>query len=162
MNLHEVTAKTLGGAERSLAEYRGKVVLVVNVASECGFTPQYEGLQALYKTYGPRGFCVLAFPSNEFGAQEPGTDAEIGAFCSTRFGVTFDLFAKGNVKGDKAAPLFASLQSFDANPTFGGPIKWNFTKFLFGKDGKIAGRFESRTEPLSKDIKGAIEALLNA
>jgi glutathione peroxidase len=159
-SVHDFTVKTIKGSEKSLGEYKGKVLLVVNVASECGLTPQYEGLEKLYEEYAKKGLAVLGFPANDFGAQEPGTEAQIEQFCTTKFGAKFDMFSKVAVKGEKTAPLFDWLQSTDTNPEFGGAIKWNFNKFLVGKDGKVIGRFEPKVEPLSPEVKGAIEKAL--
>ena len=159
-SVHEFTVKTIKGGEKSLADYKGKVLLVVNVASECGLTPQYAGLEKLHEEYAARGLAVLGFPANDFGAQEPGTDAQVEQFCTTKFGAKFDMFSKVAVKGEKVAPLFDWLQSTEANPEFGGAIKWNFNKFLVGKDGKVIGRFEPKVEPLSPEVKGAIEEAL--
>ncbi len=158
--LHDFSAHTIDGKTRSLAEYRGKVVLVVNVASACGLTPQYKGLEELHETYGSKGLAVLGFPANEFGAQEPGTNDEIKTFCETKYGVKFDMFAKVKVKGAGIDPLFAFLTSAEENPRFAGDIKWNFNKFLIGKDGAVLARFEPQVEPTSADVKGAIEKAL--
>jgi glutathione peroxidase len=159
-SVHDFTVKTITGSDKSLADYKGKVLLVVNVASACGLTPQYEGLEKLHEEYAAKGLAVLGFPANDFGAQEPGTEAEIQAFCTTKFGAKFDMFSKVAVKGDATAPLFGWLQGKETNPAFGGPIKWNFNKFLVGKDGKVIGRFEPQVEPLSPEVKGAIEKAL--
>ena len=159
-SVHDFTVKTIKGADKSLADYAGKVLLVVNVASECGLTPQYEGLEKLHEEYAKKGLAILGFPANDFGAQEPGTDAQIETFCSTKFGAKFDMFSKVAVKGEKIAPLFDWLQSPDTNPQFGGAIKWNFNKFLVDRDGKVIGRFEPKTEPLSPEVKNAIEKAL--
>jgi glutathione peroxidase len=158
--VHEFTEKTIDGKAKSLADYNGNVLLIVNVASECGYTPQYNGLQALHEAYAPKGLRVLGFPANDFGAQEPGTEAEIQRFCSTNYGVKFDMFAKVKVKGEGMAPLFDFLQNPESNPKFGGPIKWNFNKFLVGKDGTVIGRFEHKVEPTSPEVKAAIENAL--
>jgi glutathione peroxidase len=141
----------------NLAEYQGQVVLMVNVASECGYTPQYEGLQALHKKYAGRGLRVLGFPSNDFGAQEPGTDAQIADFCKKNYGVEFDMFSKIKVLGSGKAPLYRTLTS---TPKFSGEVSWNFEKFLIGRDGEVIGRFKSPVEPLSAELTGAIEAAL--
>ena len=159
-SIHDFTVKTIKGSEKSLADYKGKVLLVVNVASECGLTPQYAGLEALHEQYAKQGLAVLGFPANDFGGQEPGTDAQVEQFCSTKFGAKFDMFSKVAVKGEQTAPLFDWLQSAETNPVFGGAIKWNFNKFLVGKDGKVIGRFEPKVEPLSPEVKGAIEKAL--
>lgn len=159
-SVHDFTVTTIKGSEKSLADYKGKVLLVVNVASECGLTPQYAGLETLHEEYAKKGLAVLGFPANDFGAQEPGTDAQVEQFCSTKFGAKFDMFSKVAVKGEKTAPLFDWLQSADTNPAFGGAIKWNFNKFLVGKDGKVIGRFEPKVEPLAPEVKAAIEKAL--
>jgi len=156
--LYDFSVKTIDGKEKSLADYRGNVVLVVNVASACGYTPQYAGLEKLHEQYADKGLRVLGFPSNDFGAQEPGTEAEIKTFCETKFGVKFDMFAKVHVKGEGVAPLYDWLQSGDSK--FGGPVAWNFNKFLIGKDGAVAARFLHKVDPLSAEVKTAIEAAL--
>ena len=158
--IYDFSAKTIDGKTRSLADYRGKVTLVVNVASECGLTPQYTGLEQLHEAYASKGLAILGFPANEFGAQEPGSDEQIKTFCSTKYGVKFDMFSKVKVKGAGIDPLFAFLTSAQDNPKFSGDIKWNFNKFLVGKDGKVIGRFEPKVEPLSPEVKGAIEKAL--
>jgi glutathione peroxidase len=158
--IHDFSAKTIDGKTRSLADYRGKAVLIVNVASECGLTPQYKGLEELHEAYAAKGLAVLGFPANEFGAQEPGTDAQIQTFCSTKYGVKFDMFSKVKVKGPGIDPLFAFLTSSEDNPKFAGDIKWNFNKFLVGKDGVVLARFEPQVEPTSADVKGAVEKAL--
>lgn len=155
--LTEFTASTLSGEERSLADYEGKVVLVVNTASKCGFTPQYKGLEALYKKYKDRGLEVLGFPCNQFGKQEPGDSAEIDSFCELNFGVTFPLFAKVEVNGDNAHPLFRQLKHQAPGLLGTESIKWNFTKFLVGRDGSVK-RFAPKDKPES--LESAIEALL--
>jgi glutathione peroxidase len=159
-SVHDFTVKTITGGDKPLADYKGKVLLVVNVASECGLTPQYTGLEKLHEEYAGRGLAVLGFPANDFGAQEPGTDAQIATFCTTKYGAKFDMFSKVAVKGDKTAPLFAWLQGSETNPSFGGTIKWNFNKFLVGKDGKVIGRFEPQVEPTAPEVKAAIEKAL--
>jgi glutathione peroxidase len=159
-SIHDFTVKTIRGESQKLADYQGKVLLVVNVASECGFTPQYDGLEKLYEQFKDKGFAVLGFPANDFGAQEPGSNEQIGQFCTAKFGVKFPMFAKVAVKGESTDPLFDYLQSKDTNPDFGGPIKWNFNKFLIGKNGEIIGRFEHKIDPLSADVKAAIEKAL--
>lgn len=156
---HDFSAKTSDGRTVSLASYRGKVLLIVNTASRCGFTGQYEGLEALAQRYRARGFEVLAFPANDFMNQEPGTDEQIRAFCSTEYGTTFPLFSKISVKGGKAHPLYAWLTRQSSKP---GDVRWNFTKFVIGPDGQVAARFDSKVEPLSAEITGAIEGLLAA
>jgi glutathione peroxidase len=153
--VHEFTAATIDGQDKSLADYKGNVLLIVNVASQCGLTPQYKGLEALHRAYRERGLRVLGFPANEFGRQEPGTDDEIKTFCETNYGVDFDLFSKVVVKGPGIHPLFAHLTS-----ATGGDIKWNFNKFLVGKNGEILARFEPPVEPESAEVKQAIEKAL--
>jgi glutathione peroxidase len=161
-NIYDYTQKMLDGKDRPLADYKGKVVLVVNVASECGLTPQYKGLEQLHEKYAGRGLAVLGFPANEFGAQEPGTSEQIQQFCRTQYGVKFDMFAKVKVKGTGIAPLFDYLTNKTSNPAFGGEIQWNFNKFLIGKNGEILGRFEPKVEPTSPEVEQAIEkALVN-
>ena len=158
--IYDFSAKTIDGKTRSLADYRGKVTLIVNVASECGLTPQYKGLEELHEAYAAKGLSVLGFPANEFGAQEPGTDGQIKDFCTTSYGVKFDMFGKVKVKGPGIDPLFQFLTSPETNPGFSGDIKWNFNKFLVGKDGAVIARFEPPVEPTSADVKGAIEKAL--
>ena len=155
--LYDFKVQTIDGTSRSLADYRGKTVLVVNTASRCGFTPQYESLEALYQQYKERGFEVLAFPANDFLGQEPGTNAEIQKFCSSRYHTTFPLFAKISVKGKRMAPLY---QWLTRDSEFPGDIGWNFTKFLVGRDGKVVARFASNTDPRSKDVIAELEKLL--
>ena len=144
--LSDFTANTLTGEEQPLSAYDGKVVLVVNTASECGFTPQYQGLQELHTTYADDGFAVLGFPCNQFGGQEPGDAEEIGAFCEKNYGVTFPLFEKVDVNGDQAHPLFRWLRE-ETSGLMGSAIKWNFTKFLVGRDGTVLKRYGSTTAP---------------
>ncbi|MEO5493320.1 MAG: glutathione peroxidase [Sphingomonas sp.] len=150
--------KAANGSDADLSEFAGKVLLVVNVASKCGFTPQYEGLEALHRKYADRGFEVLGFPCNQFGAQEPGNAEEIATFCSLTYDVTFPVFAKVDVNGSSADPLYAELKK--QAPGFLGTegIKWNFTKFLVGKDGKVVERYGPTTKP--EDISADIEKLL--
>jgi glutathione peroxidase len=158
--IHDFKAKDIGGTERSLSEFAGKVLLIVNVASKCGFTPQYKGLQALYTRYHERGFEVLGFPTNDFMHQEPGTDAEIKAFCSLTYGVTFPMFAKITVKGKDIHPLYAFLTDKKTDPRFGGKITWNFNKFLVDRSGAIVGRFDSKDEALGDKIPRMVEEVL--
>jgi len=160
MSLHDISAKTLEGEEKSLGIYMDQVVLVVNTASECSSTPQYAGLEALWREYKDKGFVLLGFPSNDFGGQEPGSDAEIGAFCKSKFGVTFPMFSKISVKGDDKTPLYQFLTDAKTNPKTGGEIQWNFTKFLVDRNGKVIQRFEPAVEPNSKEIEAAVEAAL--
>lgn len=156
--LQDIPFKTMDGNPASLKDYAGKVVLVVNVASKCGLTKQYAALEELYKKYGPQGFVVLGFPCNDFGNQEPGTNEEIVTFCSSKFAVTFPLFDKIHVKGPDQAPLYAALTGPGAK--FPGDVKWNFGKFLIGKDGEVLARFEPRTTPEDPAVTSAIEAAL--
>ncbi|MGH9916981.1 MAG: glutathione peroxidase, partial [Pyrinomonadaceae bacterium] len=140
--------------------YKGKVVLFVNVASKCGFTPQYEGLQKLYTKYKDQGFVILGFPANNFHGQEPGTNAEIKEFCSTKYNVSFPLFSKISVKGDDIDPLYKFLTSKETNPEFSGEITWNFNKFLIDRTGKIIARFDSKITPEDNKVTSVIEAAL--
>jgi glutathione peroxidase len=157
--LHDFTATTLAGREQPLSEYAGKVVLVVNTASRCGFTPQYAGLEELWETYRDRGLVVLGFPCNQFGAQEPGTAEEIGEFCSLNYGVSFPMFAKVDVNGPGAHPLWTWLRQ-EKGGVLGDAIKWNFTKFLVGKDGQVIRRHAPTTTPaqLTSVIEEALAA----
>lgn len=156
----DFTATSIDGVERQLADYRGKVLLVVNTASQCGFTPQYHGLEDMYRTYVDRGLVVLGFPCDQFGHQEPGGESEIATFCEKNFGVTFPLFAKVDVNGDEAHPLYTWLKSEKSGVLGSGAIKWNFTKFLIDSDGAVVKRYGSTTKP--EDIAGDIEKLLPA
>ncbi len=157
-DISKIPFKTADGKETSLTEYSGKVVLVVNVASKCGFTKQYTGLQKLYEDQKDKGFVILGFPCNNFGGQEPGTIEEIQEFCSTNFNVTFPIMDKIDVKGEKQHPLYAALTAKDG--PLPGDVKWNFSKFLIGKDGKPIARFGSTTKPDSKELADAIAAAL--
>lgn len=157
--IHQFTVKTIDGKTRSLAEFKGKTLLVVNTASKCGNTPQYKGLEALYDKYRARGFEVLAFPANNFMGQEPGTDAEIAQFCELNYQVSFPLFSKISVKGKDMAPLYAYLTKDSAFP---GDIGWNFAKFLVGPDGKVIARFDPRMKPEDPKLVAALEAALPA
>jgi glutathione peroxidase len=159
-SVHEFTMDAINGTPTPLASFKGKVLLVVNVASQCGYTYQYEGLQALYMKYKDQGLVVVGFPANNFGAQEPGSNAEIGAFCKSKFGVTFPMFSKISVKGSDKAPLYQFLTDTNANPKTGGEIPWNFTKYLVDRDGKVLARFDAPVEPGSKELTSAIEAAL--
>jgi glutathione peroxidase len=147
----------IDGTEKPLRDYDGQVLLLVNTASKCGFTPQYSSLEKLYRKYRDEGFTILAFPANNFGAQEPGTDAQIKEFCSTNYDVTFDLFSKISVKGDDIHPLYAYLTSL---PEVGGEIQWNFTKFLVDRDGTVISRFNTRVDPLDESVTTALEKAL--
>ena len=157
MALHDFTAKLGTGEEQSLAAYRGQALLIVNVASKCGFTPQYKGLQALHERYAPRGFSMLAFPCDQFGRQEPGSDQEIASFCDRSFGVTFPLFAKIEVNGPHAHPLYVWLKQ-QKGGLLGSGIKWNFTKFLVDKAGLVRARFAPPTKP--ETLSRGVAALL--
>ena len=158
MSLMDPVVMTIDGRERTLRDYQGKVLLIVNVASKCGLTPQYTGLEALHEKYGPRGLVVMGFPANEFGAQEPGSNDEIQTFCTTNYGVKFEMFAKVVVKGPGIHPLFGQLTAKEA--PFGGEIKWNFNKFLLGRDGRVVARFEPTTDPAAPELIAAIEKAL--
>ena len=157
VNVSEVVVRTANGAEQKLGDLAGQVLLIVNVASRCGFTRQYAGLQALQENYGPQGFSVLGFPCNDFGAQEPGTLSEIQQFCSTTYGASFPLYEKVHATGAKTAPYDVLTQAEPA-----GDVAWNFEKFLIGKDGTVLARFKSGVEPDSAELTGAIEAALAA
>jgi len=157
--LHDFTATTLTGGDQPLDAYAGQVVLVVNTASQCGLTPQYAGLEELWQTYRDRGFIVLGFPCNQFGGQEPGTEEQIATFCETSYGVTFPMFAKVDVNGRDAHPLFAWLRQ-EKGGLLGDRIKWNFTKFLVSRDGRVIQRYAPQTAPA--DLAGDIEAALAA
>jgi glutathione peroxidase len=159
-SVYDFTMDALNGTPTPLANFKGKVTLVVNVASQCGYTYQYEGLQALYVKYKDQGLVVAGFPANNFGGQEPGSNAEIGAFCKSKFGVTFPMFSKISVAGKDKAPLYQFLTDKAANPKTGGEIPWNFTKYLVDRDGKVLARFDAPTEPMSKELTAAIEAAL--
>ena len=156
--LYKLSAKGIDGKMRSMKDCKGRVLLFVNVASGCGFTPQYEDLEALWRKYGERGLTVLGFPCNQFGAQEPGDEAAIGEFCSLTYDVTFPMFAKVDVNGDDTHPIFAFLKGAAPGVLGTEGIKWNFTKFLVGRDGKVVGRYASATKP--EDMAGDIERLL--
>lgn len=155
----EHTVKTIKGEDKSLADYRGKALLVVNTASQCGYTPQYEGLQELYAKYKARGFEVLAFPSNDFGGQEPGSEDEIAGFVDEKYGVQFPMFAKVPVKGDSKAPLFTTLTE-QTPEGIRGEIKWNFTKFLVDPSGRVIARYESNVDPMDTDLTAQLESIL--
>ena len=155
------TMKSLAGDDVNLAQYQGKVILMVNTASKCGFTPQYKDLEALYKKYQDKGLVILGFPANNFHQQEPGTDAEISEFCTKNYGVTFPMFSKISVLEPDKAPLYKLLTGTDTDPKFPGEVKWNFEKFLISKDGQIVGRWRSKVTPMSDDVVKAVEAELN-
>jgi glutathione peroxidase len=152
--------KRLDGSEQDLADYRGQVLLLVNVASKCGLTPQYEGLEALYERYRDQGFAVLGFPANDFAGQEPGSDAEIAEFCRATYSVDFPMFSKITVKGDRQHPLYAKLTS-QPEP-IGGEVQWNFQKYLVNRDGEVVARFDPRTVPDDPELVATIEGLLGA
>ena len=156
----DFSMKNIDGKTVPLSTYKGKVVLIVNVASECGFTPQYKDLQELYSKYRDRGFVILGFPANNFGAQEPGTDAQIKSFCSTQYHVTFDMFSKISVSGTDQHPLYRFLTSPESDPRFAGPVRWNFQKYLIDRNGVIVGKFMSAVTPMSKEIVSAMETAL--
>ena len=156
-SLYDVTMKNIDGKDVPLSSYRGKVLLLVNVASRCGYTPQYSGLESLYEKYKGQGFMVLGFPANNFLWQEPGSDEEIKTFCTTKYHVTFDMFSKISVKGKDQHPLYALLTS---DAVYGGGVKWNFQKYLVDKQGKVIGRFLPDVEPDAKELPAAIEAAL--
>jgi glutathione peroxidase len=151
---------SIDGQPVDLSKYQGKVVLMVNVASKCGFTPQYKALEALHEKYGKEGFVVLGFPANNFGGQEPGTNEQISQFCQSKYGVKFDMFSKVSVKGQDQCPLYKFLTSKDTDPKFAGPIRWNFEKFLINSKGEIVNRFGTRVKPDSPEVTTAIEAEL--
>ncbi len=159
MNAYDFKVKDINGKEAALSQYAGKVALVVNTASECGFTPQYAGLQELYEKYSSKGLVVLAFPSNDFGAQEPGSDQEIAKFCDLRFKVKFPLFSKIAVKGKDQSPLYQHLIA-QSPVEKGKDVAWNFEKFLVNQKGEVVGRFKSKVEPTSKELTSAIETLI--
>ena len=153
-SLSTIAIKTIDGQEQTLGDYSGNVLLIVNVASYCGYTPQYEGLENLYHTYGSQGLKVMGFPCNDFGSQEPGSNEEIKTFCSSRYGVDFPLFDKVHAKGSEQHPLYAALTS-QADPA--GEVAWNFEKFLISKDGQIVGRYRSSVSPSAPELVAAIE-----
>ena len=157
--IYSFTLNSIDGKPAPLADYKGKVVLVVNVASQCGYTPQYSALEATYEKYKDQGFVILGFPANNFGAQEPGTNEEIKTFCTRKYSVTFPMYSKISVKGADQAPLYAYLTK-DTGSGLTGDIKWNFTKFLIDRNGKVVQRFESAVTPDSKEVISAIEKQL--
>ena len=161
-SIFETPIETLAGKASSLAGYKGKTILLVNVASKCGLTPQYEGLEALQKKYEAKGFAVLGFPCNQFGKQEPGSSEEIQSFCSTTYGVTFPMFEKIEVNGNERNPIYQALTQVKDSGGEAGDIQWNFEKFLISKDGKSVRRFRPKTEPLSAEVVSAIEANLES
>lgn len=159
-SVHEFKMKSLEGKEVDLSKYKGKVLVIVNVASQCGATPQYAQLQEIFEKYGPQGVEVLGFPCNQFGKQEPGTAKEIREFCSSNYDVTFDMFAKIDVNGENSDHLYKFLTSKEATPEDAGPVKWNFEKFLVGKDGKVVSRFRTKIRPDDPKVLSALEAEL--
>lgn len=158
MTVYDFSAKTMAGEEKPLSDFKGQVLLIVNTASECGFTPQFEGLQALYEKYHDKGFNILGFPCNQFGKQDPGTNEDIETFCQRNYGVTFPIFTKVDVKGDQAHPLFKYLTD-QTSGVLNDQIKWNFTKFLINRDGLVIDRFAPQTKPskLERDIESALK-----
>jgi len=156
-SIYDFTMKTIDGKEKSLADYKGDVLLVVNVASLCGYTPQYKDLEEVYEKYKEKGFHILAFPANNFGEQEPGTDSEIKTFCESKYSVTFDLFSKISVKGDDQHPLYRYITK---DSPFPGDVKWNFQKYLVDKKGNIVAMFPSRVKPTDKQFIEKVESLL--
>jgi len=161
-NIYNFKVRDIDGKDVRLKSYKGKVVMVVNTASKCGYTPQYEGLQALYDKYKDKGLVILGFPANNFGGQEPGTEAEIKEFCTSKYKVTFPMFAKISVKGEDQHPLYAYLTSKETNPNFGGDVSWNFNKFLIDRSGKIVGRFTSKDKPMADSLIAEVEKHLAA
>ncbi|MBQ1123841.1 glutathione peroxidase [Streptomyces sp. B15] len=162
MSIHDVEIDALGGGPANLAQYRGKAVLVVNVASRCGLTPQYAALEKLHEQYAPRGFTVLGVPCNQFMEQEPGTAEEIAAFCSATYGVTFPLTEKIDVNGERRHPLYAALVTTPDAEGHSGDVRWNFEKFLVAPDGRVAARFDPRTEPDAPEVTAAVVDVLPA
>ena len=160
-NIYAISVKDIDGRERAISEFAGKVLLIVNVASKCGFTPQYKTLQVLYNRFKDRGFEILAFPANDFGRQEPGTEAEIKSFCSLTYGVTFPMFSKISVKGKDMHPLYAFLTEKATNPGFPGRITWNFNKFLLDRKGNVVARFDSKDDPLGDKIPRIVSGTLD-
>ncbi len=158
----EFTMRDIDGKDVNLAEYKGKVILFVNVASRCGNTPQYEGLERVYGKYKDQGFVILGFPANNFMGQEPGTDKEIKEFCTLKYNVSFPMFSKISVKGDDINPLYNFLTNKETNPQYSGDITWNFEKFLVNREGSVAARFSPRTQPESEDVTKSIESALAA
>jgi glutathione peroxidase len=159
-SIYNFTMDSIDGKPVNLSAFKGKVVLIVNVASKCGFTPQYAALESLYEKYKDKGFVIVGVPANNFMSQEPGTNAEIKTFCTNKYNVTFPMMSKVSVKGDGKDPLYAFLTDKTSDPQFGGDIKWNFTKFLFDRTGKPVARFEPVTTPDSPEVTAAIEAAL--
>ena len=159
-SIYNFNMDSIDGKPVNLGSFKGKVVLIVNVASKCGFTPQYAALESLYEKYKDKGFVIVGVPANNFMSQEPGTNAEIKTFCTNKYNVTFPMMSKVSVKGDGKDPLYTFLTGKDNDPQFGGDIKWNFTKFLFDRTGKPVARFEPATTPDSPEVISAVEAAL--
>ena len=159
-SIYDFTVNDIDGKPVKLSQFKGKVILIVNVASKCGFTPQYEGLQKLYSEYADKGLVILGFPANNFGGQEPGTNSEIKEFCTTKYSVTFPMFSKISVKGTDIHPLYQYLTSKETDPDFAGDITWNFNKFLIDASGKIVARFDSKDKPESEKVVNAIQLAL--
>jgi glutathione peroxidase len=160
-SIYDFKVTTIDGQKIDLAKYKGKVLLIVNVASECGYTPQYKAMQALHAKYGKDGLAILAFPCNDFGGQEPDDEATIKKFAKKTYGVEFDLFSKVKILGKDAAPLYKFLTSKESNPNHAGKVKWNFEKFIIGRDGTIIARFDSETEPDAADLMDLLKKALN-
>ena len=159
-SIYNFAVKDISGRDVKLSQYRDKVMLIVNVASRCGYTPQYEGLQKIYEKYKDQGLVVLGFPANNFGGQEPGTNEEIKEFCQLKYNVSFPMFAKISVKGEDKHPLYKYLTEAETNPAHAGEIKWNFNKFLVDKKGNIIARFDSKVKPEDEQVTQAIEQAL--
>lgn len=159
-SVYNFTMKSIDGKSVSLSEYHGKVLMLVNVASKCGFTPQYTALESLYEKYKDQGLVIVGIPANNFGQQEPGTNEEIKKFCSSKYSVTFPMMAKVSVKGDDMTPLYTFLTDKSTDPKFSGDIQWNFTKFLFDRNGNPVARFEPKVTPDSPEVIGAVESAL--
>ena len=160
-SIHDFKMTDIDGKEVKLKKYKGNVMLIVNTASECGYTPQYKGLQSIYEKYNAKGFYVLGFPANNFGGQEPGTEKEIKEFCESKYKVTFPMFAKVSVKGDDQNQMYKFLTAKETNPKFAGDVSWNFNKFLVDKKGNVVARFSSKDAPESEVVMNAIEKELN-
>lgn len=159
-SVYDFTMKSIDGQPISLSQYHGKVLLLVNVASKCGYTPQYAALESLYEKYKDRGLVIVGIPANNFASQEPGTNEEIKKFCSTKYNVSFPMMSKVSVKGEGETPLYQFLTDKSVNPQIGGDIQWNFTKFLFDRNGKPVARFEPAVTPDSSQVTSAVEAAL--
>jgi glutathione peroxidase len=160
-HIYDLVVKDIGGTDVPLSKFKGKALLIVNVASKCGFTPQYSGLQSLYERYREKGFEILGFPANDFLWQEPGNDSDIKQFCSTKYNVSFPLFSKISVKGRNIHPLYKLLTEKETNPGFSGKITWNFNKFVVDRNGGIVARFDSKIEPLDQEVLTSIESAIN-